>query len=86
MSECINIEGSAGQFTLLDVILRRLGVGDKSKRTVHMSNAEATESLKTVSYFSYHFLPNKRRRVFMRKGLSGDSAIFNLSIDSRRGL
>jgi hypothetical protein len=84
MSESININESAGQFMVLDMISRRIEDADKIKRTIKISNAEPAESFKAVSYFSYHFLPNKRR-VFMLKGVSVDSSAFYLSLGSQRG-
>jgi hypothetical protein len=84
MSESININESAGQFMVFDMISRRIKDADKIKRTIKISNAEAAESFKAVSYFSYHFLPNKRR-VFMLKGVSVDSSAFYLSLGSQRG-
>ena len=84
MSESIKINESGGQFMVLDIFSRRIEDADKIKRTMKINNAEAAESFKAVSYFSYHFfLPNKRR-VFMPKGVSADSFTFNLSIRSRR--
>jgi hypothetical protein len=81
MSEGINnINESAGQFMVQDVISRR--IEDADKRTMKMNNAEATESFRAVSFLSYHFLPNKRR-VFMPKGVSADSSAFNLGVDSQ---
>ncbi len=56
---------------VLDVISRRIEDADKIKRIMKMNNAEAAESFKAVSYFSYHFLLNKRR-VFMPKGVNAD--------------
>jgi hypothetical protein len=83
MSESINnINESAGQFMVQDVISRRIEDADKIKRTMKMNNAEATESFRAVSFLSYHFLPNKRR-VFMPKGVSADSSAFNLGVDSQ---
>jgi hypothetical protein len=84
MSESINIDESARQSMVLDVISKRIEDADNIKRTMKMNNAEAAEPLKAVSYFSYHFLPNKRR-VFMPKGVSEDSSTFNVSVGSRRG-
>jgi hypothetical protein len=84
MSESININESARQFMVLDVISRRIEDADKIKRTMKMNNAEAAEPFKAVSYFSYHFLPNKER-VFMPKGVNADSSAFKLSVGSRRG-
>jgi hypothetical protein len=83
MSESNNTNEGAGQFTVLDVISRRIEDPDKIKRIENMSNAEAAESFKAVSFLSYHFLPNKRR-VFMSKRLSQDSSAFNLSVNNRR--
>ena len=83
MSESIKINESAGQFMVLDIFSRRIEDADKIKRTMKINNTEAAESFRAVSYFSYHFLPN-RRRVFMPKGVSADSFTFNLSIRSRR--
>jgi hypothetical protein len=84
MSESININESARQFMVLDLIARRIEDADKINRTMKMNNAEAAESFKAGSYFSYHFWPNKRR-VFMSKGVSADSSAFNLRVGSRRG-
>jgi hypothetical protein len=85
MSESINnINESTRQFMVLDVTSRRIEDADKIKRTMKMNNAEAAESFIGVSYFNYHFLPNKRR-VFMPKGVSEDSSTFNLVVGSRRG-
>jgi hypothetical protein len=84
MSESININESAKQFIMLDVISRRIEDADKIIRTMKMNNSEAAESFKAGSYFSYQFLPNKRR-VFMPKGVSADSSAFNISVGSRRG-
>ena len=83
MSESNNTNEGAGQFTVLDVISRRIEDPDKIKRTLKMNNAEIAESFAADSFLSYHFLPNKRR-VFMPKGVSADSFTFNLSIRSRR--
>ena len=79
MSESINMNESARQFMLFDVILRRIEDADKIKRTMKVSNAEAAESFKAGSYFGYYFLPNKRR-VFMPKGVSADTSTFNLAL------
>jgi hypothetical protein len=84
MSERININEITRQFMVLDVISRRIEDADKINRTMKMNNAEAAESFKAGSYFSYHFLP-KKRRVFMPKGVNADSSAFNLSVGSRRG-
>ena len=84
MSESININEGAGQFTVFDVISRRIEDADKIRRTLKMNNAETADSFKADSFLSYHFLPNKRR-VFVSKGISADSSAFNLSVDSRRG-
>ena len=84
MSESININESAGQFIVLDVISRRIEDADKIKRTMKTNNAEAAELFKAGSYFSYDFLPIKRR-VFMPRGVIVDSFAFNLSVCSRRG-
>lgn len=69
---------------VLDVISRRIEYADKIIRTMKMNNSEAAESFKAGSYFSYQFLPNKRR-VFMPKGVSANSSAFNISVGSRRG-
>ncbi len=68
---------------VLDIFSRRIEDTDKIKRTMNINNAEAAESFKAVSYFSYHYLPNKRE-VFMPRGVSADSFAFNLSVCSRR--
>jgi hypothetical protein len=83
MSESNNTNEGAGQFTVLDVISRRIEDPDKIKRIENMSNAEAAESFKAVSFLIYYFLLNKRR-VFMSKRLSQDSSAFNLSVNNRR--
>lgn len=84
MSDSININESAKQFMVLDVISRRIEHADKIKRTMKMNNnAKAAESLKAGSCFRYDFLP-KERRVFMPKRVSADSFAFNLSVCSRR--
>lgn len=83
MSESNNTNEGAGQFTVLDVISRRIEDPDKIKRIENMSNAEAAESFKADSFLSYHFLPNKRR-VFVSKGVSAGSSAFNLSVNNRR--
>jgi hypothetical protein len=85
MSETIHIKESARQFMMLDVISRRIEDADKIKRTMMINNAEAAESFKAVPYFSYHFLPNKIRKVFMPKGVGVDSSTFKLSVGSPRG-
>jgi hypothetical protein len=84
MSECINTNEGTAQFTVLDIISRRMEDADKIKRTMKMNNAGAAESFKGVSFLSYHFSPNKRR-IFMPKGVSADSSTFNLNVDSQRG-
>jgi hypothetical protein len=84
MSESIHIKESARQFMLLDVISRRIEDADKIKGTMTINNAEAAESFKAVPYFSYRFLPNKKR-VFMPKGVEVDSSTFKLSVGSPRG-
>jgi hypothetical protein len=83
MSESINTNEGAGQFTVLNVISTRIEDADKIKRTLKMNNAEIAESFAADSFLSYHFLPNKRR-VFMSKRLSQDSSAFNLSVNNRR--
>jgi len=84
MSESINntIE-STGQFIVQDVTSRRIEDAYRIKRTKKINNTEAAESFKAISYFSYHFLPNKRR-VFMLRGVSVDSSAFNLSLGTQR--
>ena len=84
MSESINPNEGTGQFTVLDIISRRMEDADKIKRTMKMNNARAAGSFKGVSFLSYHFSPNKRR-IFMPKGVSADESAFNLSVDSKRG-
>jgi hypothetical protein len=84
MSESINANEGTGQFTVLDIISRRMEDADKIKRTMKMNNAGAAGSFKGVSFLSYHFSPNKRR-IFMPKGVSADESAFNLSVDSQRG-
>ena len=84
MSESINANEGTGQFTVLDIISRRMEDADKIKRTGKMNNAEAAGSFKGVSFLSYHFSPNKRR-IFMPKGVSADESAFNLSVDGQRG-
>jgi hypothetical protein len=83
MSESINANEGTGQFTVLDIISRRMEDADKIKRTMKMNNARAAGSFKGVSFLSYHFSPNKRR-IFMPKGVSADESAFNLSVDSQR--
>ncbi len=83
MSESINTNEGAGQFTVLNVISTRIEDADKIKRTLKMNNAEIAESFAADSFLSYHFLPNKRR-VFVSKGVSADSSAFNLSVNNRR--
>ena len=84
MSESINANEGTAQFTVLDIISRRMEDADKIKRTMKMNNAGAAGSVKGVSFLSYHFSPNKRR-IFMPKGVSADESAFNLSVESRRG-
>jgi hypothetical protein len=84
MSESIHANERTRQFTVPDMISRRIEDADKIKRTVKMNNAEAAGSFKGVSFLSYHFSPNKRR-IFMPKGVSSDESAFNLSVDSQRG-
>ena len=84
MSERINTNAGTGQFTVLDMISRRIEDDDNIKRTMKMNNAEAAESFKGVSFLSYHFSPNKRR-IFMPKGVSADSSALNLSVEGQRG-
>ncbi len=55
MSESININEGAGQFTVFDVISRRIEDADKIKRTLKMNNAVTADSFKADSFLSYHF-------------------------------
>jgi hypothetical protein len=83
MSESIKVNKSTKQFMALDVISSGIEDADNIIRIMLMNNSEV-ELFKAGSYFSYQFLPNKRK-VFMPKGISADSSVFNLSIGSRRG-
>ena len=84
MSESINANEGTGQFTVLEIISRRIEDDNKIKITMKMNNPESAESFKGVSFLSYHFSPNKRR-IFMPKGVSADESAFNLSVGSQRG-
>ena len=78
MSERINTNGGTGQFTVLEMISRRIEDDDKIKRTKKMNNAETAESSKGVSFLSYYFSPNKIR-IFMPKGVNKCRFICNQS-------
>jgi hypothetical protein len=81
MPQNINVNKSAKQFTVLDAISRTIEDADKITNVMKMNNAEV-ELFKMTLCFRDRFLSNKKR-VFMPKGLSAHSSVFNLSGSSR---
>lgn len=66
MSESNNTNEGVGQFTVLDVISRRIEDADKIKRTLKMNNAETAESFKADSIFKLSFLAEQKKSFYVK--------------------
>jgi hypothetical protein len=67
MSESINANEGTGQFTVLDIISRRMEEADKIKRTMKMNNARAAGSFKGVSFFKLSFLAEQKKNLHAKR-------------------
>jgi hypothetical protein len=67
MSESIHANERTRQFTVLDMISRRIEDADKIKRTVKMNNAEAAGSFKGGLIFKLSFLAEQKKNLYAKR-------------------